>query len=762
MINSIRLVNWRSHSDTKLQFHEGTNLLVGIMGSGKSSVLEGISFALYGTFPALERRRLKIENLIRYNEPMAKVALEFAWDGSGFRVEREIERTKRATSTKAEVFKDGKLVEHGTSSVTRYIEDLTDVDYDLFTRAIYSDQNNIDHFLNLDPRRRKQEIDTLLGLDKFETARANVVSVIGRVRDRRKAFESRFSKEKLEEKESKEKEHSAQASSKEKSLSEAKGEIEAKRKQADALLSSFETMKKDRARFESLEKGCISLRAQQESLSRQLVPVDEVAYARGKARLEETNKERSRLSEDMESLEAKASSLSRESGRIQADIKALSEAKARMERLKKGLFELLQGQEPEALEERRKEAEKDILSLQSEAKSLERQVSEVSELLPKLKVGLSECPLCSQGLDAGSIEHIREEKAHLVAKSEKRMAELSALLSKRRKEKESLEGILQKAMALSAQLSSIEAGDPKAAMEMAASLDKEMDRLKAKKGSLQEALDKLGKEQEALRLDLGKQEDAMKMAKQLLDVRKALSEAESELESIKFDRPAFEKLSADAEEARLALERLSSSAKLLESELARSRELLKMVREELLSLHGLQDDIAGLSRMEEELAIYKNALLETQTSLRGSLTDAINGAMNEIWPIFYPYHNYKALRLKVSEKDYIFEVDDGEWKSLDTIASGGERASAALTLRVALAMILTPNLSWLILDEPTHNLDSEAVELLSSALQYKVPEVVRQTFVITHDEAFMGSDFASSYRLSRDKGSKGDTKTEAI
>jgi hypothetical protein len=47
-------------------------------------------------------------------------------------------------------------------------------------------------------------------------------------------------------------------------------------------------------------------------------------------------------------------------------------------------------------------------------------------------------------------------------------------------------------------------------------------------------------------------------------------------------------------------------------------------------------------------------------------------------------------------------------------------------------------------------------------LQFKVPEVVRQTFVITHDEAFMGSDFASSYRLTRDKEKNGATKAESI
>ena len=167
-------------------------------------------------------------------------------------------------------------------------------------------------------------------------------------------------------------------------------------------------------------------------------------------------------------------------------------------------------------------------------------------------------------------------------------------------------------------------------------------------------------------------------------------------------------------------------------------------------------------KLEEELIIYKNALLETQLSLRANLMEAINLAMNEIWQIFYPYKNYKQLRLNVTEKDYAFEVLDSEWKPLESIASGGERACAALTLRVALSTVLTPNLSWLILDEPTHNLDKEAIEMLSHALQFKVPSVISQTFVITHEEGLMGSEFASSYKLMRDKDNFGATKIERI
>ena len=192
MITSIRLRNWRSHSDSLLEFKEGTNLLIGAMGSGKSSVLDALSFALFGTFPALERRKLKLQDLFRLNEDSASVNLELSWNGSTYLVERGLKKGKQKVESEARLFRDGSMLESGPSAVNEYITQVLGMDYDLFTRAVYSEQNGIDYFLTLDPRRRKQEIDALLGLDRFETARTNIVSVLNRIKSNRKLLEDRF------------------------------------------------------------------------------------------------------------------------------------------------------------------------------------------------------------------------------------------------------------------------------------------------------------------------------------------------------------------------------------------------------------------------------------------------------------------------------------------------------------------------------------------------------------------------------------------
>ena len=84
MITKVTLKNWRSHLNSTLEFSGGTNALIGIMGSGKSSILGAICFGLFGTNPELQSRKLKLDDLIM-NKPslkdMAEVEVSFRIDG---------------------------------------------------------------------------------------------------------------------------------------------------------------------------------------------------------------------------------------------------------------------------------------------------------------------------------------------------------------------------------------------------------------------------------------------------------------------------------------------------------------------------------------------------------------------------------------------------------------------------------------------------------------------------------------------------------
>ncbi|MEM4719971.1 MAG: SMC family ATPase, partial [Candidatus Bilamarchaeaceae archaeon] len=279
MIKQITIKNWRSHENTQLTFGAGTNLLVGIMGSGKTSVLDAISFALFGTFPALERRQLKLEDIIRYNANETKVSLIFEWNGSEYKVDRKIEKKNNRITSKADIYRDGSLLDSGSTAVTEVIEEVLDMDYDLFTRAIYSEQNNIDYFLSLDPKKRKDEFDRILGLDRFEKARAATVSIANRLESVVRSLTDRYD----ENKEKEIKENIRKTAEKEEELSKEITTIKKKndeiKKEVLELKGAFELLEKNKRTAEVLSKELASLQGQVVSLEKGLTKIEEKVYS---------------------------------------------------------------------------------------------------------------------------------------------------------------------------------------------------------------------------------------------------------------------------------------------------------------------------------------------------------------------------------------------------------------------------------------------------------------------------------------------------
>ncbi|MBI4182063.1 MAG: AAA family ATPase [Candidatus Aenigmarchaeota archaeon] len=182
MITRLRLRNWKSHQDSSFAFSRGVNAILGIMGSGKSSVMDAIAFGLFGTFPAVQGRKLALDDVIMQlpsRKEAASVELEFLAGGRTYQVLREISRGKGST---AELREEGVLKEVSARGVTREVERILGMDYDLFSKAVYAEQNGLDYFLKIPTGQRRAHIDRMLRLDRFELARTEAVALEGKVR----------------------------------------------------------------------------------------------------------------------------------------------------------------------------------------------------------------------------------------------------------------------------------------------------------------------------------------------------------------------------------------------------------------------------------------------------------------------------------------------------------------------------------------------------------------------------------------------------
>ncbi|MEM2919054.1 MAG: AAA family ATPase, partial [Candidatus Altiarchaeota archaeon] len=130
MITKLRLQGWKSHLDSEFNFRRGVNALIGIMGSGKSSAIEAISFALFGTYPNLQTRKVNLDKIVMkrpQQQKRARVELEFTANGKNYKVVRMIEIGKG--TTEAQLLEDGKILDVSPQAINKEIERILGMDY---------------------------------------------------------------------------------------------------------------------------------------------------------------------------------------------------------------------------------------------------------------------------------------------------------------------------------------------------------------------------------------------------------------------------------------------------------------------------------------------------------------------------------------------------------------------------------------------------------------------------------------------------------
>jgi DNA repair protein SbcC/Rad50 len=145
--------------------------IAGPTGAGKSSLLDAMTYALYGR---VERVGDRVGQLISQGLPQMAVELWFSVDGRRYHVTRRTNRAvgKAPATTRAILERlDGEewVDEAGlVRDVDARIRQLIGLDYDGFTRAVLLPQGKFDQFLTGDPAMRRRILSDLLGLEMWE------------------------------------------------------------------------------------------------------------------------------------------------------------------------------------------------------------------------------------------------------------------------------------------------------------------------------------------------------------------------------------------------------------------------------------------------------------------------------------------------------------------------------------------------------------------------------------------------------------------
>ncbi len=755
MIDSIELTNWKTHRHTVMNFQSGVNVLIGVMGAGKSSVMDAVSFALFGTFPALSHRRTSIENIISSrptHEDASEVRLRFGADGDAYTIIRSISRNG---STTARLEKNGNYLQAQPERVNEEIEHLLKVDYDTFSRVIYSEQNRLAYFLELAKGERKKQIDHMLGLDSFAKAEESCTSLVNNMRnliqDEEKmlagidvnALKKQLTDLATQKQSLKEEQETLAAGAK-----KANADIAELNRRLATLKEKYDAKRKHINEISALQSRVATLK---EELGKLVVHESDEKLVSGK--IVEGEKRAEAFDTNLRKLRSEHDLLARTIGSVESKITIEKKNKA-----DKDALVSKQKSTPEALKEESARIDSTLVELVNKNATLKAKRTETTAWINELGKDITKCPVCERDLASELKSMLLDEKSRTLHDLELSLVDNDKELAEmRRRSKDAVDGYNM------AKRDQEKIEGYKDVETNLAALAKQEEQAKARLKELTSSIDQSNSEKEKLSKEmllLGKELEAIVKKKNYeKDIAQSLAVIEkknAELATLNVDDKEMDTVQESLRKESTILgdinAKLQSCTRIVSGIEAQLADKAKQTS----NAEAMQGRITLRRTQTSNLTKFKDALIETEALLRNQLVSSINNMMQNVWHELYPYADYTAIRLNATREDYALEVCIGanvssSWADVDAMASGGERSIACLAMRIAMAMVTVPNLRWLILDEPTHNIDDKGISNIIEIFGSTLPRVVEQIFIITHDSNLKNIASARVYQLEKDK-----------
>jgi len=178
MITSIELGDFLSHSNTKLEFQNGVTVFVGDNGAGKSSIIDAITFSLFG-----QHTRKSNKGLIKRGSNQGFAKIGFSINDKQFEAVRKIDNKGALSATFSEITNDGKIeIAAGErkqfgESMTREVEKIIGLDFEKLKIASIVQQGELNAIINAKPKEFKELLNAIIGIDKLDVASETMKTV---------------------------------------------------------------------------------------------------------------------------------------------------------------------------------------------------------------------------------------------------------------------------------------------------------------------------------------------------------------------------------------------------------------------------------------------------------------------------------------------------------------------------------------------------------------------------------------------------------
>ncbi|MGM5484850.1 MAG: AAA family ATPase [Nanobdellota archaeon] len=788
IINSVELSNIRSYRSEKIKFPKGSVLLSGDIGSGKSTILLAVEFALFG----VKRGEFSGSSLLRNGEKEGHVQVELSIEGREVVIKRSLKRARGTVKQD-----NGFIVVDGVKteltplelkarvfSLLGYPKELLSKSKDsIFRFTVYTPQEDMKRILMDSPESRLDTLRRIFNIDKYKTIRENISVYLRELKNRKAGLEGKI----------------ADLADKKKELSEKKEEHKAIEERMKPVKQALKALEEEIEEFKKAVEDYEKKAEEQNKLKNKLSVLDNRLKDKAKA-IEDNNRKKEELRKKVEGLEKEKAELSykrmeHDEDKLEREIEQekkrqndvltrekvlkekISSVSEKISSMKEEIKEDIDSEiskikfpeiKKQEVKDKLSSAEKEQERLKARLNRLEAEISRERETKEKVS-SMDECPMCLQKVGEDHKDHISNEADE----------KLNKLLS----EKE----------AINKKLSSLNLDQIKKALEEEEKKERSYYELKARLDSLKEKK----KEQEQKRSSLSAYEQEKKKfeeelsslpgidGKKLSEMRELLAKVKEEnrkklkLESIESgikDRKQQIK-SIEDEIASLkkdigSINRKKQEIRLdphVEEELERRKKQLEHLREKENSFNmslssfekekeslgkwmdSINEDIKRkeeskrkISRLEMLRKWLDEYFITLMTNIERNVMARIHTEFDELferWLSFLIEGDLTA----VLDEDFTpritqngFDIDFGD-------LSGGERQSISLAYRLSLNKVLNDLIEQIktkdiiILDEPTDGFSSEQLDKIRDILSELT---VKQVIMVSHEpkvESFVGN-----------------------
>ena len=773
MITSIELVDFLSHSDTKLKFEDGVTIFVGDNGAGKSSIIDAITFSLFG-----QHTRKSNKGLIRRGTNQGYAKIEFSIKDKKYETVRKID-TKGSLSAIFSETTNNNRVEIAAGerkqfgeSMTEQVEKTIGMNFEKLKIASIVQQGELNSIINAKPREFKELLNAIIGIDKLDIASDTMQKVTKEFRKKIRTdlgghddtdiefLTKDFEKCQYDIKEAEPEKN--QLESQKKSVHRELEEL-LKKEETDTpkrdKINQLESQKKELLRYvkETIQGIQQEIQENERKIDDCKNCFEELKLKTGfEGKLEKVEEEDKEVIKKIQEITTQIVSLK---GKQELKRDKINQLELQKKELVRYVKETIQGIQQEIQENERKiddckncfeelklktDFERKLEKVEEEDKEVIKKIQEITtqivslkekeKLAEKLQLKDNKCPVCDSNVEKLNPffqeEHIKEEIIKL--KQDADLKEKERIMYSQ--ERDRFVGELQKIRDAEATLRahSIKTKEELVAIQNNTESKKE-------------------------KLPLADNEN-LEQISQVDDHTKLIFDniLKLELETKGFDEGEFKKLKERIVEKRSNLSQIDQRMGGVLEKIEKAKKQSQVIEKSIVELEKVKKYMLRLDKIQSNVFSRDGSVA---ISLRSWALNSISIKASEYLSIL----NTKIQRIALSEKAKNVSIachSKTEVLELESL-SGGEKVSVALALRLGMASLLgASNLNLMILDEPTTHLDTERkkslVDVLSQLSRIEKSQLPMQFLIITHDaEIFENSNVEQIYKFeSREEGSR--------